>query len=67
MHFPTDRGAHTTVFDGHVVNHWLDRKIVQTAKASATQDRSTIEEDPNIYSRVLYGLSYVQPSVTDLR
>ena len=29
MHFPTDRTAHTTAYDGPVVNHWLERKIAR--------------------------------------
>ena len=31
MHFPTDSTALTTAFDGPVVDHWLERKIDQTA------------------------------------
>ena len=46
MHFPTDRTGHTSVFDGPVVNHWLQWKIAQIANASAMQDRSTMKEDP---------------------
>ena len=34
MHFPTDRTAHTTAFNGSVVDHWLEWKIAQTANAS---------------------------------
>ena len=33
-HFPTDRTAHTTPFDGPVVDHCLERKIAQTAKCT---------------------------------
>ena len=47
MHFLTDSTAHATAFDGPVVDHWLERKIVQTANASAMQDRSAMQEDPN--------------------
>ena len=36
MHFSTDRAAHTTAFDGPVVDHWLKPKIAQTHKAPAT-------------------------------
>ena len=61
MHFPTDRTAHTTAFDGLVVDHWLERKIAQTENASAMQDQSAMQEDPNIYNRVLYRLSYAPP------
>ena len=60
MHFPTDSTAHTPAFDGSVMDHWLDQKIIQTANASAMQDRSAMQ-DPNLYSRVLYCLSYVPP------
>ena len=38
MHFPMDRIAHTTAFDGPIVNHWLKWKIAETANASAMQD-----------------------------
>ena len=31
MHFPTDRTAHTTTFDGQLVDHWLEQKVAQTA------------------------------------
>ena len=65
MHFPTDRTAHTLAFDEPVVDHWLDWKIAQTANASAMQDWSVMQEDPNLYSKVLYHLSYVQPSGTN--
>ena len=61
MHFPRDRTAYTTAFDGPVMDHWLEQKIAQTANASAMQDRSAMQEDPNLYSRVLYRLSYVPP------
>ena len=55
MHFPTERTAHTTCFDGPVVDHWLGRKIAQTENASVMQD------DPNLHSSVLYHMSYVPP------
>ena len=61
MHFPTDRASHTTAFDGPVEDHCLGQKIAQTANASAMQGRSAMREDPNLYSRVLYQLSYVMP------
>ena len=50
MHIPTDRTVHTTAFDGPVVDHWWERKIAQAANASAMQHRSTMQEDPNLYS-----------------
>ena len=59
MHFPTERIVHTTSLDEPVVGHWLEWNISQTANASAMQDRSVMQEDPNLYSRVLYCLSYV--------
>ena len=33
MRFPTDRILHKTAFDGPVVDHYLERKIAQTANA----------------------------------
>ena len=47
------------VFDGLVVDQWFEQKIAQTANASAMQDRSAMQEDPNHYRRVLYHLTYV--------
>ena len=34
MHFSIDRTVHTTAFDKPVVDHWLERKIAQTAAGS---------------------------------
>ena len=42
MHFPTGRTAHTTAFDGSIVDHWLEWKIAQIANESALQDYSEI-------------------------
>ena len=56
IHFPTDRTAHTTAFDGPVGDHWLEREIAQTGNALAMQAQSN---DLNLYRRVLYGLSFV--------
>ena len=39
MHFAKERIAHTTAFDGPVVDQWLELKISQTANASTMQDR----------------------------
>ena len=39
MHFSISRTVHTTAFDKPVVDHWLERKIAQTA-AGSTEDRS---------------------------
>ena len=61
MHFPTYRRPHATTFDGPVMDHWLEQKIAQTANVSAMQDRFALHEDPNIYNRVLYHLSYAPP------
>ena len=47
-----------TAFGGPVVDHWLEWKVAQTANASAMQDRSIMQEDPNLYSKVLYRLSF---------
>ena len=40
MHFSIDRTVHTTAFDKPVVDHWLERKIAQTAAGSTDKDRS---------------------------
>ena len=56
MHFPRDRTKHTKVFNEPDVDHWLARKIAQTANASAVQDRS---DDLRIHRWVLHCLSYV--------
>ena len=40
MHFSIDRTVHTTAFDKPVVDHWLERKITQTAAGSTEKDRS---------------------------
>ena len=61
MYFPTDRTAHTRVFGGLVVDHWLEQKVAQTANDSAMQDRTAMQEDQNLYSWMLYHLSYVPP------
>ena len=58
MHSPTDRTAHTTAFDGPVVDDWLELKIAQTENASAMQDQYTMQEDPNL---VFYRLSQAPP------
>ena len=42
--------AHTTAFDGPVVDHWVEWKIAQTVNASTMQDRSAMQEDSNLYS-----------------
>ena len=65
MHFPTDR----TAFDGPAVDNWLEWKIAQTANASTMQDRSAMQKDPNLYSYVLYHLSYapLQSQFSDMK
>ena len=42
MHFSIDRTVHTTAFDKPVVDHWLERKIAQTAAGSTEKDRDNI-------------------------
>ena len=42
MYIPTDRTVHTTALGG--------RKIAQTANASVMQDRSAMQEDPNLHT-----------------
>ena len=42
MHFSIDRTVHTTAFDKPVVDHWLERKIAQSAAGSTEKDRSDI-------------------------
>ena len=51
IHFPIDRTAHTTSFDGPVVDHGLDQKITQTANTSAMQARS---DDSNLHVYLLH-------------
>ena len=58
MYFLTDRTAQTTAFDT-VVEIWLERKVAQTVNASVMQDQSAMQEDLNLYSKVLYRLSCV--------
>ena len=56
MHFSIDRTVHTTDFDKPVVDHWLERKIAQTAAGSTEKDRS---DDRPLQRRARYRLSYV--------
>ena len=56
MHFYIDRTVHTTAFDKPVVDHWLERKIAQTAAGSTEKDRS---DDRPIQRRARYRLSYI--------
>ena len=58
MHFTKDRTAHTTAFHEPVVDHLLNRKIAQTANPPGMQAWS---DYPNLYSRVLYRLTYILP------
>ena len=55
MHFSIDRTVHTTAFDKPVVDHWLERKIAQTAAGSTEKDRSN---DRPLQRRARYRLSY---------
>ena len=56
MHFSIDRTVHTTAFDKPVVDHWLERKIAQTAAGSTEKDRS---DDRPIQRPARYRLSYI--------
>ena len=56
MHFSIDRRVHTTAFDKPVVDHWLERKIAQTAAGSTEKDRS---DDRPLQRRARYRLSYI--------
>ena len=55
------------------MDDWLEWKRAHTTNASAIQDQSAMQGDPNLYSRVLYCLSYLLPPLavvivcTDLR
>ena len=42
MHFSIDRTVHTTAFDKPVVDHWLERKIAQTAAGSSAHSEQTV-------------------------
>ena len=56
MHFSIDRTVHTTAFDKPVVDHWLERKIAQTAAGTTEKDRS---DDRPLQRRARYRLSYI--------
>ena len=60
MHFSIDRTVHTTAFDKPVVDHWLERKIAQTAAGSTEKDRS---DDRPLQRRARYRLSYIPPLI----
>ena len=49
MHFSIDRTVHTTAFDKPVVDHWLKRKIAQSA-AGSTEKGSRSRVCCNIYN-----------------
>ena len=61
MHFSIDRTVHTTAFDKPVVDHWLQRKIAQTAAGSTEKDRS---DDRPLQRRARYRLSYIPLHLT---
>ena len=63
MHFSIDRTVHTTAFDKPVVDHWLERKIAQTAAGSTEKDRS---DDRPLQRRARYRLSYIPLHVIGL-
>ena len=54
--FSIDRTVHTTAFDKPVVDHWLERKIAQTAPGSTEKDRS---DDRPLQRQARYRLSYI--------
>ena len=54
MHFSIDRTVHTTAFDKPVVDHWLERKIAQTAAGPTEKDRS---DDRPLQRRARYRLT----------
>ena len=64
MHFSIDRTVHTTAFDKPVVDHWLERKIAQTAAGSTEKDRS---DDRPLQRRARYRLSYIPLLVKRVR
>ena len=49
MHFSIDRTVHTTAFDKPVVDHWLERKIAQTAAGSTQEKHVPLERSVAIY------------------
>ena len=64
MHQPTDRIAHTTAFITPVVEHWLERAIVQWVHPM--KDRS---DDPSHQEQTLLPRSYISlraPRMIDL-
>ena len=60
MHHPTDRITHTTAFVTPVVEHWLEREIVQWVHPM--KDRS---DDPSHHEQTLLPRSYI--SLLDVR
>ena len=57
MHLPTERTAHTTAFDGALVDHWLEQKIAQMAN---TRARVAVVFPPLlIISFVIYEYEYI--------
>ena len=63
MHFSIDRTVHTMAFDKSVVDHWLERKIAQTAAGSTEKDRS---DDRPLQRRARYRLSYIPLSTVQV-
>ena len=60
MHFSIDRTVHTTAFDKPVVDHWLERKIAQTAAGSTEKNRS---DDRPLQRRARCGVSHMHRTV----
>ena len=69
MQFSIDRTVHTTAFDKPVVDHWLERKIAQTA-AGSTETFTSYPSTPFIYFQLpfchisQYQTIYLQVSTT---
>ena len=53
MHFSIDRIVHTTSFDKPVVDHWLERKIAQTAAGSTEKDSFNAYQNVNILTLIM--------------
>ena len=63
MHFSIDRTVHTTAFVKPVVDHWLERKIAQTAAGSTEKDRS---DDRPLQRRARYRLRNCMSAMLDV-
>ena len=59
MHFPIDRTVHTTAFDKPVVDHWLERKIAQTAAGSTEKECNDSVNEMIIYICIHHSHAFV--------